>query len=79
MSCMAAHSAACCRSLPLPAALPLVRSNNLLYPKEHRDEKKLYYACRNCPFEQEANSPCVYVNAIKQSLTSEQHTSERRG
>jgi len=45
-------------------------SNNLLYPKENRLEKKLYYACRNCAYQQEASSPCVYVNEIKQSLTA---------
>jgi DNA-directed RNA polymerase subunit M/transcription elongation factor TFIIS len=44
-------------------------SNGLLYPKEDKLEKKLYYGCRNCTFKQEAASPCVYVNEIKQSLT----------
>jgi DNA-directed RNA polymerase II subunit RPB9 len=44
-------------------------SNNLLYPKENKAEKKLYYACRNCAFQTEAKTQCVYVNEIKQSIT----------
>jgi len=43
--------------------------NNLLYPKENRLEKRLYFACRNCPYKQEADTTCVYVNDIKQATT----------
>lgn len=41
-----------------------VRSNNMLYPKEDRDNRHLLYACRNCDYKEIANNNCVYVNKI---------------
>ena len=38
--------------------------NNMLYPKEDKENKKLLYACRNCDFSQPATNHCVYVNKI---------------
>ncbi|VEL38060.1 unnamed protein product [Protopolystoma xenopodis] len=42
--------------------------NNMLYPKEDRNIKKLLYSCRNCDFSQEADNPCVYVNRLEQEV-----------
>ena len=39
-------------------------SNNMLYPKEDRVEKKLMYACRNCTYQEEATNNCVYRHEI---------------
>ena len=41
-----------------------VHSNNMLYPKEDRDNRHLLYACRNCDYKEIANNNCVYVNKI---------------
>ncbi|XP_058965542.2 DNA-directed RNA polymerase II subunit RPB9-like [Pocillopora verrucosa] len=38
--------------------------NNMLYPKEDKDNKILLYACRNCDYQQEADNSCIYVNKI---------------
>lgn len=38
--------------------------NNMLYPKEDKENKLLLYACRNCDFQQEADNMCVYVNKV---------------
>ena len=38
--------------------------NNMLYPKEDKDNKVLLYACRNCDYRQLADSCCIYVNKI---------------
>jgi DNA-directed RNA polymerase II subunit RPB9 len=39
--------------------------NNLLYPRENRDLKKLEYACRMCPYVDHSNhNSCVFVNEI---------------
>jgi DNA-directed RNA polymerase II subunit RPB9 len=38
--------------------------NNMLYPKEDKDNRVLLYACRNCDYRQLADSCCVYVNKI---------------
>ena len=38
--------------------------NNMLYPKEDKDNRVLLYACRNCDYRQLADSNCVYVNKI---------------
>mmetsp|Transcript_22249 Transcript_22249/g.22425 ORF Transcript_22249/g.22425 Transcript_22249/m.22425 type:complete len:115 (-) Transcript_22249:24-368(-) len=45
--------------------------NNLLYPKENRELKKLEYACRLCPYiDKQISSSCVYTNElIKDSST----------
>ncbi|MEE6489971.1 hypothetical protein FKM82_015748 [Ascaphus truei] len=38
--------------------------NNMLYPKEDKDNRILLYACRNCDYQQEADNSCIYVNKI---------------
>lgn len=43
-------------------------SNNMLYPKEDKDNKILLYACRNCDYKQEADSNCIYVNKIMHEI-----------
>ena len=37
-------------------------SNDLLYPKEDRERKKLIYQCRNCGYQEDAapSQYCVY-------------------
>ena len=48
--------------------LPLVYfpfSNNMLYPKENRAERKLMLSCRNCNHEEKATSSCVYVGDLR--------------
>ena len=42
--------------------------NNMLYPKEQKRTKTLKYACRNCDYQQDAESPCVYVNNLEQEV-----------
>eukprot|EP01135_Chromosphaera_perkinsii_P004095 Nk52_evm2s270 gene=Nk52_evmTU2s270 len=42
--------------------------NNMLYPKEDRENKILLYACRNCDYQEEAISNCVYVNRVQHSV-----------
>ena len=38
--------------------------NNMLYPKEDKEHKRLLYACRNCEWKTNADNNCVYVNKI---------------
>ena len=38
--------------------------NNMLYPKEDKENKQLLYACRNCDYKELANNNCIYVNKI---------------
>jgi len=38
--------------------------NNMLYPKENKQERILMYSCRNCEFSMAADNPCIYVNKI---------------
>ncbi|XP_031564815.1 DNA-directed RNA polymerase II subunit RPB9-like [Actinia tenebrosa] len=38
--------------------------NNMLYPKEDKENKILLYACRNCDYQQESDNTCIYVNKI---------------
>merc|ERR1712241_186140 len=38
--------------------------NNMLYPKEDKEDKVLLYACRNCDYKQIADNNCIYVNKI---------------
>jgi len=42
--------------------------NNMLYPKEDKDNKVLLYACRNCDYKQIADNNCVYVNKITHDI-----------
>ncbi|XP_067275427.1 DNA-directed RNA polymerase II subunit RPB9 isoform X1 [Pseudorasbora parva] len=43
---------------------PSHHSNNMLYPKEDKENRILLYACRNCDYQQEADNSCIYVNKI---------------
>uniref|UniRef100_A0A8C4Q8V8 DNA-directed RNA polymerase subunit n=2 Tax=Eptatretus burgeri TaxID=7764 RepID=A0A8C4Q8V8_EPTBU len=38
--------------------------NNMLYPKEDKENRILLYACRNCDYQQETDNSCIYVNKI---------------
>ncbi|KAM7463138.1 hypothetical protein LguiA_031259 [Lonicera macranthoides] len=38
--------------------------NNILYPKEDKEQKILLYACRNCDHQEVAENNCVYRNEI---------------
>lgn len=46
----------------------LLFSNNMLYPKEDKENKILMYACRNCDYKQHADSKCIYVNKIMHEI-----------
>ncbi len=41
-------------------------SNDLLYPKEDRDNRKLVYVCRSCGYKEDADPKdwCVYRNEV---------------
>jgi hypothetical protein len=41
-------------------------SNNMLYPMEDKQRKKLELICRLCNHRQEAKDPCIYTNNIKE-------------
>nr|CAD1842383.1 unnamed protein product [Ananas comosus var. bracteatus] len=43
-------------------------SNNILYPKEDREQKDLLYACRNCDHQEVAENNCVYRNVVDHSV-----------
>ncbi|XP_065057270.1 DNA-directed RNA polymerase II subunit RPB9-like [Rhopilema esculentum] len=38
--------------------------NNMLYPKENKEDKILLYACRNCDYQERATNSCIYVNRV---------------
>ncbi|CAD5187570.1 unnamed protein product [Musa acuminata subsp. malaccensis] len=42
--------------------------NNILYPKEDREQKVLLYACRNCDHQEVADNNCVYRNVVHHSV-----------
>ncbi|XP_027333488.1 DNA-directed RNA polymerases II, IV and V subunit 9B [Abrus precatorius] len=44
------------------------KCNNLLYPKENKEQRILLYACRTCDHEEIADSNIVYRNEIRQSV-----------
>ena len=44
--------------------------NNMLYPKEDKENKQLLYACRNCDYKELANNNCIYVNKIVNEVNS---------
>lgn len=48
-------------------------SNNMLYPKEDKENKVLLYACRNCEYKQLADSNCIYVNKIMHEIDELTH------
>ncbi|KAI5174072.1 DNA-directed RNA polymerase II subunit RPB9 [Nematocida sp. LUAm2] len=45
--------------------------NNILYPKEDKQEKALYLACKNCEHFEEAVSPVVYTIHHRAKSTGE--------
>ncbi|KAJ3640417.1 hypothetical protein Zmor_016738 [Zophobas morio] len=47
--------------------------NNMLYPKEDKENKILLYACRNCDYKQHADSKCIYVNKIMHEIDELTH------
>lgn len=47
--------------------------NNMLYPKEDKQNKVLLYVCKICDFTQPAINPCVYVNKIVHEVDELQH------
>ncbi|KAJ0988496.1 hypothetical protein J5N97_006852 [Dioscorea zingiberensis] len=42
-------------------------SNNILYPKENKEQKTLLFACRNCEHQEVADNHCVYRNEVQHS------------
>lgn len=48
-------------------------SNDLLYPREDKERKKLVYFCRSCQYQEDADPKewCVYRNEV-------QHTSREK-
>ena len=46
-------------------------SNDLLYPKEDRERKKLVYVCRNCDYRIDAEDHCVFRHNIAHSKKEE--------
>ncbi|KAF2308270.1 hypothetical protein GH714_039879 [Hevea brasiliensis] len=42
--------------------------NNILYPKEDKEQKILLYACRNCDHQEIAENNCVYRNEVHHSV-----------
>ena len=56
---------ACGQKSVTPNTLQLFQEcNNMLYPKEDKENKVLLYACRNCDYKQIADNNCIYVNKI---------------
>ena len=52
-------------------------SNNLLYPKENKRERKLYFACRNCDHQEEARTHCTYRSSQQASSSGLNMTENR--
>lgn len=43
----------------------LAGSNNIMYPKENKTDRKLVYACSRCSYQEDAQSgSCVYRNNL---------------
>ncbi|CAD5222971.1 unnamed protein product [Bursaphelenchus okinawaensis] len=42
--------------------------NNMLYPREDKEERKLIYACRNCDHREDADHPCIYRNRLTHEI-----------
>ncbi|UJR15889.1 hypothetical protein I4U23_002814 [Adineta vaga] len=42
--------------------------NNMLYPREDKENRILLYACRRCQYQQAAENPCIYVNKITHEI-----------
>ena len=56
-----------CSSLPSSLAIFFSCSNNLLYPRENKADKKLVYGCQKCQYEQEAETSVVFKHEIIKS------------
>ena len=41
--------------------------NNILYPREDPDNKRLLYACRHCDYSEIASQPLVYRNDLQRA------------
>lgn len=42
-----------------------IECNNLLYPREDRDNRRLIYACRNCEYSEAAADSLVFRNELQ--------------
>ncbi|KAG2330319.1 hypothetical protein Bca52824_001499 [Brassica carinata] len=49
--------------------------NNILYPKEDKEQKILRYACRNYDYQEIADNYCVHRNEVHHSLCIVQNVS----
>uniref|UniRef100_A0A1I7ZMY6 RPOL9 domain-containing protein n=1 Tax=Steinernema glaseri TaxID=37863 RepID=A0A1I7ZMY6_9BILA len=38
--------------------------DNMLYPREDKNMKKLIYACRICDYVELSDNPCIYFNQV---------------
>ncbi|CAL8093776.1 unnamed protein product [Orchesella dallaii] len=47
--------------------------NNMLYPREDKENRQLLYACRNCDYKQLADNNCIYVNKITHEIDELTH------
>ncbi|CEF68125.1 DNA-directed RNA polymerase II subunit RPB9 [Strongyloides ratti] len=47
--------------------------NNMLYPQEDKERRKLQFACRHCDFRQDDDSNCIYVNKLIQDVDELRH------
>ncbi|XP_018450153.1 DNA-directed RNA polymerases II, IV and V subunit 9B-like [Raphanus sativus] len=45
--------------------------NNILYPKEDREQSILLYACRNRDHQEAADDNCVYRNEVHHSVSEQ--------
>jgi DNA-directed RNA polymerase II subunit RPB9 len=43
--------------------------NNILYPREDPDNKRLLYACRHCDYSEIASQALVYRNDLQKSAS----------
>jgi DNA-directed RNA polymerase II subunit RPB9 len=43
--------------------------NNILYPREDPDNKRLLYACRHCDYSEIASQAVVYRNDLQKSAS----------
>ncbi|CAB3368008.1 Hypothetical predicted protein [Cloeon dipterum] len=42
--------------------------NNMLYPREDKENKILLYGCRNCDYKSIASRSCIYVNKLTHDI-----------
>ena len=48
-----------------------------MYPKESKQQQKLFYSCRNCGFETQARNPRVYETNVTKTATTQFSATER--